>query len=265
MPKYLFNLESMHVDFQRGKLEDVYSSTFGIEVGSRAIGPIGRVIGSQHNRIKSGDDIDFSQYLPDNPPSQSGTWAIGPVQVDSGEIVAIDYVFVNTSDSGGLSQGDQTKIGFASWGAIVSVGFAVGVATGPPGAVVTAAAAVAVAVVAGLAAVLGEVFGDITDANTPKCNGVAFTDKIILTEEDLQNGTSNPNGRMIITRNSTNPDIPADCGHASSADITTSVTLVTAESVRRFLGNRGDLAQGIVKGLKLPLGRAISVRSLIEQ
>jgi hypothetical protein len=103
------------------------------------------------------------------------------------------------------------------------------------------------------------------DANTPKCNGVAFADKIIITEEDLRKGTSNPNGTMTITRNSTNPDIPTDCGHPSSADITTSVTLVLTESVRRFLGNKGDLAQGIRKGLNLPLGRPISVRSLIEQ
>jgi hypothetical protein len=123
------------------------------------------------------------------------------------------------------------------------------------------------AVVAGLAAVLGEVVGDVIDTFevSPKCNGVAFADKIVLTESDLRQGTNNPNGTMMITRNSTNPDIPSDCGHPSSADITTSVKLIATESVIRFLGKRGDLTQGIRNGLKLPRGEAISVRSLIEQ
>src|SRR5271167_128138 len=103
MPKYLFQLERMHVDFQREKVGDIYSSIFGIEVGPRSIGPIGQVIGQHARTVQSVDDIDFSQLPPDNPPGKSGTWEIGPVEVGSGDTVAIDYVFVNTSDKQGLS------------------------------------------------------------------------------------------------------------------------------------------------------------------
>jgi hypothetical protein len=257
MPKYLFRLERLHVDFQRGKVGDIYSSTFGIEIGARSIGPIGRIIGERALTIESGRDIDFSTLPPDNPASKSGTWDIGPIEVGPDDTVAIDYVFVNTSDNQGLSKGDQTKIAFASWGAITGVGIAAAT-----GAETAGIGAVVGAVVAGVVAVLGEVVGDVLDANTPKCNGVAFTDKVVLNAAEIAQGTNNPDLKMIITRNSTNPDIPSDCGHPSSGDITTSVTLVLTESVRHFLGTKGDLAEGIKKSLKLT--PPVSIRSLIE-
>jgi hypothetical protein len=138
-----------------------------------------------------------------------------------------------------------------SWSAIVGVTLAA-----------TGVGAVIGAVVAGVGAVVAEVIGDILDTNTPKCNGVAFADKVVLNGAEIAQGTNNPDNKMIITRNSTNPDIPSDCGHPSSGDITTSVTLILSESVRQFLGTKGDLAQGIKKALKLrpPVG----IRSLIE-
>ena len=92
MSKFMFRLEHLHVDFQRGKRPDVYASTFGIEVGSRAIGPIGRFLDKAspgaRQGITSGADINFSDFPPDNPASRWGTWEIGPVEIGTGEIGA---------------------------------------------------------------------------------------------------------------------------------------------------------------------------------
>jgi hypothetical protein len=257
MAKFMFRLERMHVDIQRGKQPDVYVSTFGIEVGNRNIGPIGRFLdrkGPQQGTpgIQSGDEIELSNFPPDNPPSKWGTWDIGPVEVGPDDIVAVDYAFVNTSDNGpSISRGDQTKIAITTYTAVVSVGLAA-----------TGVGAVAAAVVAGVGAVLGEIFGGLLGSD-PKCNGLAFADKVVLTSGEIAQGTSNSTGQMTITRNAGNPDIPKDCGRPSSADITFSVTAIPVESVRRFLGSKGNLKQGLKEGLnltKLP----VSIRSLID-
>jgi hypothetical protein len=257
MAKYMFRLEHMHVAFQRGKRPDVYVSTFGIEVGSRAIGPIGRFLDKASpaqldHGISSGANINFSDFPPDNPASRWGTWDIGPTEIGTGDIAAIDYAFVDTSDNGpSLSRGDQFKIGVTSYTAIVGVGLAA-----------SGVGAVVGAIVAGVGAVIGELVGDLIGSD-PKCNGVAFADKIVLTGADIAAGTNNPNEQMTITRTSGNPDIPSECGHPSSGEITFSVTAVPVESVKRFLGSKGDLTQGIKKALNLTQ-LPISVRSLIE-
>jgi hypothetical protein len=117
MAKFMFRLQSLHVDFQRGKRPDVYVSTFGIEVGNRSIGPIGRFLDRANPQgvpgpgISSGDNIDLSLFPPDNPPGKWGTWEIGPVEIGADDIVAVDYAFTNTSDNGpSISPGDQTKV-----------------------------------------------------------------------------------------------------------------------------------------------------------
>lgn len=246
------------MDFQRGKRPDVYASTFGIEVGSRTIGPIGRFLdratpqGVPGPGISSGDNIDLSLFPPNNPPGKWGTWDIGPVEIGGDDIVAVDYAFANTSDNGpSISPGDQTKVAITSFTAIVGVGLAA-----------TGVGAVLGAVVAGVGAILGELIGGLIPG-IPKCNGVAFADKILLTSGELATGTSNSSGILSITRTSGNPNIPSECGHASSAEITFSVTTVPFESVKKFLGSKGDLSQGIKKALNLTQ-LPISVRSLIE-
>jgi len=262
MSKFMFRLEHLHVDFQRGKRPDVYASTFGIEVGSRAIGPIGRFLDKAspgaRQGITSGADINFSDFPPDNPASRWGTWEIGPVEIGTGEIVAIDYAFIDTSDNGPtLSNGDQTKIGITSYTAIVGVGIAVATAGETAG-----VGAIVGAIVAGVGAVVAELVGDLIGSD-PKCNGVAFADKIVLTGADIAAGTNNPTGQMTVTRTSGNPNIPSECGHPSSGEITFSVTTVPVESVKRFLGPKGNLSQGIKKALNLTQ-LPISVRALIE-
>ena len=267
MPTYLFRLQQAHVFFQRGKVGDVYSVVFGIEVGSRQVGPIGSVIGDSAHHVVSGANIVFRTLPPvppptpygaweigppDKPPSKWGTWDVGPVAIDDADTVAIDYAFVNTSDYRGLSPGDQTKIGLTTWTSLVGVGLAA-----------TGVGALPGAIVAGVGAVLGELIGDLVDSNNPQCNGLAFADKIVLNGAYLRESTDNPDGQMIITRHATNPDIPSDCGHASEADITTAVILIQDESVGEFLGTKGDLSRGMKAALSL--STPVSVRSLIEQ
>ena len=257
MAKYIFRLERMHVNFQRGKEPDVYSSTFGLEIGSRSFGPIGRFLNKKaptqgNPGIQSGDNINFADFPPDNPVSKWGTWDIGPIEIGANDIVSVDYAFINTSDNGpSISQGDQTKIAFTTFTSIVGIGLATlkgieGIAS----------------VTTGVGAVLAELVGDLIPG-TPKCNGTAFADKVLLSGAQLAADTTNLSGRTMVTRTVGNPDTPSDCGHAPSADITFSVSALRFESIQRFLGSKGDLRQGIKKALHLtpPIG----LRSLIEE
>ena len=254
MAAYLFQLDHLHIDFMRGKDGDAYVVTFGIEVGSRAIGPLGAFATGPGRNWKSGDDVNLSQFPPTNPAGNTATWSVGPVQVAAGDIVNVEYAFVNgASSQSGLTQGDIIKINFAAWSTLIGVGVAT--VTGGVAAVVGAA-------VAGLGSLLGELLGDVFPG-TPNCNGLAFADKYALSASELAGGTNNVDGQMIITRTSENPDIPSDCGHPSVGEITVSITAVPLESTRKFLGPRGDLSRGIKKALNLT--ETTTLRHLIEQ
>jgi hypothetical protein len=241
----------------KSKFGDAYSAIFGVEVGKLQLGPIGRFLNKKSPlqgipTIQSGDDIDLSLFPPDNPAGKWGTWDVGPVEIAPQDIIAVNYAFINTSDNGpSLSSGDQTKIGVTTWSAIVSVGLAA-----------SGVGAVAAAIVAGVGAVLGEILGAIIK-DIPKCNGTAFANKIIRTGSQLVAETNQLTQVEIITDHSGNPDIPTDCGTPSVGDVTISVTPVLTESVKGFLGRKGDLSQGIKKGLNLTQ-TPISIRSLIE-
>jgi hypothetical protein len=252
MPRFMFQLQTLNVHNQRGKTGDVYTSAFGVEVGARTIGPLGRQIGTDKARITSGMNIDLSQLPPDNPPGKWGLWAIGPVEVSPDDSVSIDYGFVNIADSSGLSAGDQIKIETATLGAIVGVA---GAATG--------IAAVPAAIIGGVVAVFGEIAGDLIGDSPPKCNGVAFANKITLTGKELADQVSAAGGTLISTHFSSNPDIPSACGHPSGADVTFAVVAVPSESVRFFLGRSLDLSLGIRKAMNL--AAPTSLRSLIEE
>ncbi len=257
MAKYIFRLEGMHVDFQRGKEPDMDTVTFGILVGPQDRGHVGRYI---DRRIQSGDTVLFSDFPPDKPPGKWGTWEIGPTEVGPNDIVQVACTAVNTSDNGpSLSPGDQVKIAIASWSAITGIAIAI-----TTGAETAGIGAIAGAVVSGIGAVLGEIAGDLTPT-PPKCNGLVFADIVSLTGTELADQTNNAAETFSVTSQplTDGQSHPDDCGHVAQTVVTFSVTSVPFESVRHFLGSKGDLSQGIKKALSLS-DPVISVRSLIE-
>jgi hypothetical protein len=254
MPKYIFQLETLDVHNQRGKKGDVYVASFGVEVGGRAFGPLGRQIGGLGHVISSGDHVELGMFPPDNPPSKWGAWVVGPLEISAADIVSVDYTFVNTADYSGLSNGDNLKIVSAAFGAAIGAGAAAAPAT--------SGASVPLAIAAGVVAVLGEIAGDLLSDSPPKCNGVAFANKITFTGKELDDQVNAAGGTLVSTNFSTNPDIPKDCGHPSGADISFVVVSIPKESVKLFLGRNHDLSIGIKKSMDVV--PPVSLRSLIE-
>ena len=247
MTRYLFRLDTIHTQYQRGKNPDNDVLTFGVQVGTQSYGPVGKLLS---HACLSGSTL----HLTDDPPDTlRQAWEIGPLEVNPDDIVNVIYAAVNTSDyHPSLSRGDTWKITAAVWGAMIGVGAALG-----------GIGAVAGAVIGGVIAVLGEIIGDITP-DDPKCNGVVFADKYPLTGSNLAKATSNPQSAFSVTTHYTDATSPHpdDCGHLAETDVTFTVIAVPVESVTTFLGSRGDLRQGLRR--LQPGVPVISVRSLIE-
>jgi hypothetical protein len=246
--KYVFDLETMHVDVQRGKVPDKDVVTFGVQIGTEQFGPLTRYIDDSGHGIVTGETIHFSTLAPDNPRHR---WEIGPIEVSTDDIVNFIFAAVNTSDSAEiLSRGDQTKTAMVTWTSLVAVGIAA-----------TGVGAIPAAIIAGVGAVLSEVIGDLVP-DTPHCNGVVVAQKIPLTAGEIARGVADGLGTMRFTQHGENTDIPDACGHPSEADVTYSITAVPAESTESFLGPTGDLQKGI-RRLRADQ-TIISVRDLIQ-
>jgi hypothetical protein len=240
MAKYIFRLDRMKVYFQRGKKDDRDVVTFAIQIGERQYG-LTRVI----DHIRSGLLVEFSNFPPVTLEGRSNeNWELGPIKVQSDDIVEIIYSGVNTSDSDALITDKEA----------VSITFAV----------LEAAAGDKLGPFMNIA---GEIVGALFPEK-PKCNGVAFAERISFLDAKLSRETQTATGlrEFVVTRKSINPDLPEDCGHPPDTDVTFSVRLVPFESVREFLGSKGDLRLGInrIGRMLQPTEPVISVRSLIE-
>src|SRR5215469_17408637 len=100
MGKYLFRLETMHVNAKRNQVknnQDCDVITFGIEVGPKQYGPL-----KDYNSYSAdtGTDLDFGKFpgmraRPDG--AQQGRWEIGPIEVVDTDIVSVNYGVVNAN------------------------------------------------------------------------------------------------------------------------------------------------------------------------
>jgi len=243
MPAFMFRLEKMFVQFQRGKNPDVDLITFGVVSNGAEQGHVGAFTGLLH----TGDTLAFT-FPPTTPPGKWGTWEVGPMRVAPDQIVSVKYAGVNSSDptDGGLSAEDQAKIAGTVWTGLVGISF---VAAGAP--------EVLTAIGAAFGAALTEIFGDLV--SQPRCNGSVFADSIDFSGADLARQTA-ASGSFSVTKSYTDDGShPSECGHIAQTDVTFSVRTVQ-ESLRQFFGSRFDLTQGLRKFFP----GATSVRALFE-
>src|SRR4051794_34515921 len=107
MPRYVFQLDRMHVNNQRGKRPDKDVVTFGVQVGAdkyalvRLIDrqfpdPPGDPFPGAAEGVSSGDTIEFGLAPPRNPRRR---WEIGPIDIANDDAVLASFTAVNTSDA----------------------------------------------------------------------------------------------------------------------------------------------------------------------
>jgi hypothetical protein len=216
---YSFRLDTMHVNFQRGKIPDHDLVTFIVQVGLQTYGPIAGFI---PQRLNSGDTINFNEFSPTLPAGRK-VWETDAIEVNDGDVVSVGYTVVNLSETplpaGDFDQSDTIKIEAATTAGILAI-------TG--GAIATSGVlAVPGAIIAGVGAaieVAGEIIADIM-GHDPHCNGLVLGDKLNVSSSELSDlvGGVGLGHSKSLSFQYPNADSPAECGHPPDTVLTWSI------------------------------------------
>lgn len=256
MAYFGFRLDELHCIYQRGKKMDSDIVTLAVTVNNE---PRGAIVGRFN--IESGARVPAPAVAPDIRGKFGlalGGWIVGPIVVETGDLVEVRYSGVNVSDTPPASDDEAAKIELPLLGALY--GAAVGELAGPLG-----------SALAGLAGGFTNIIEKALGYAPASCNGTVFVDIQQFSSDGLTRLPYNDNpglecGVASFTNaydDSATHDT-SQCGHIAQTEVTYSVLKwdrLSTRYFRQFYWPHADLRKGLRQ--LVPGGAATSLRTLL--